>query len=272
MRMLSALALVLLIAVAGCGDDTPTSTEDDSLLVALRVVDSDGEPLPDMRVNVANSILVDGVRGAAVNSALHVPLDLEEQSRVRMNVEDLHGTRVASLVDDVLPGGSNVVLWSGLDDSGNTVPAGRYTIRVYVFDIETSARVLLDEAEVFLDRDGDSHVVGTTGADGRLVLTDETLFPGLFLLGEMDAVDEQGEVVGVLQVLAGASFWAWPATGGPAVWTESTLFYGSNSVELVYEPGKSAMPAAAALPAAVSGAETPEQETALGIPYPNPFR
>jgi endoglucanase len=56
------------------------------------------------------------------------PLDGEEH--VRVEIYDVRGRRLRTLVDGVRPAGSNVVAWDARDRSGNRLTAGVYWCRI----------------------------------------------------------------------------------------------------------------------------------------------
>ncbi|MFH1277491.1 MAG: M6 family metalloprotease domain-containing protein [Candidatus Eisenbacteria bacterium] len=63
---------------------------------------------------------------------------------VRLNIFDVRGRRIASLVDGEVSAGSNQAVWSGMDGAGNRVPPGVYFARLEGPDfVETRKIVLL---------------------------------------------------------------------------------------------------------------------------------
>jgi len=59
-----------------------------------------------------------------------VSFDLPEAGRVRVEVIDVRGRRVAVLGDALLPAGLHEIPWNGTDDEGRTVAAGVYFLRL----------------------------------------------------------------------------------------------------------------------------------------------
>jgi flagellar hook assembly protein FlgD len=56
---------------------------------------------------------------------------LPYESKVKLEVLDVYGNVVKTLVDDVLPAGEyNTILWDGTDASGNLAPSGNYIYRL----------------------------------------------------------------------------------------------------------------------------------------------
>jgi hypothetical protein len=60
-----------------------------------------------------------------------IPFVLPYESKVKLEVLDVYGNVVKTLVDDVLPAGEyNTILWDGTDASGNLAPSGNYIYRL----------------------------------------------------------------------------------------------------------------------------------------------
>ncbi|MGH7730705.1 MAG: FlgD immunoglobulin-like domain containing protein, partial [Candidatus Eiseniibacteriota bacterium] len=59
-----------------------------------------------------------------------IPFDLPRESQVRLEVFDLLGRRVATVVDATYPGGTHAVEWDLRDASGGTVRPGVYVYRM----------------------------------------------------------------------------------------------------------------------------------------------
>ena len=54
------------------------------------------------------------------------------KSLVKLEVIDIFGNTIVTLLNGEQPSGSNSVRWNGTDASGNTVAAGRYIYRMSV--------------------------------------------------------------------------------------------------------------------------------------------
>ena len=64
------------------------------------------------------------------SSAVTIPMTLGQPGVVRIDVYDLTGRIVSTVLDGELGGGQQSVVWGLTDGSGRTVPSGLYTIRV----------------------------------------------------------------------------------------------------------------------------------------------
>jgi len=59
-----------------------------------------------------------------------VPFTLADPAETSVEVFDLHGRRVRTLIDEWLPAGGHDAVWDGLDDAGSRVTAGVYFVRL----------------------------------------------------------------------------------------------------------------------------------------------
>jgi hypothetical protein len=64
------------------------------------------------------------------NPSTSIGFHLPERSRVRIDVYDVTGRLMATLLDGVCPGGSHTVEWNGLDRAGSRVSSGVYFYRL----------------------------------------------------------------------------------------------------------------------------------------------
>ncbi|MFO7655271.1 MAG: YCF48-related protein, partial [Candidatus Krumholzibacteriia bacterium] len=64
------------------------------------------------------------------NPATEIAFTLPAASPVRLNVHDLRGRRVASLIDGVQEAGTHRIRWDGRDDGGRSLPSGLFLARL----------------------------------------------------------------------------------------------------------------------------------------------
>jgi hypothetical protein len=60
------------------------------------------------------------------NPVTRIPFALQSRTRVRLDIHDVRGARLATLIDDDLAAGTHDVQWSGRDDRGRPVASGVY--------------------------------------------------------------------------------------------------------------------------------------------------
>ncbi len=71
------------------------------------------------------------------NPRTTIPIELDEEARVRLAVYDLRGGLIRVLVDERLPAGRHSVRWDGRGDAGQGVAAGSYVVRLSARGDET---------------------------------------------------------------------------------------------------------------------------------------
>jgi len=64
------------------------------------------------------------------NPATHIAYDLPQELKVRIEVFDLLGRQVCTLVDETKQAGKYIVTWNGRDQSGKVVSSGIYMYRI----------------------------------------------------------------------------------------------------------------------------------------------
>ncbi len=81
------------------------------------------------------------------NPSTILPYRLPTRARVRLDVFNLLGQRLSTLVDEVKPAGSHTAAWDGRDGSGRALSAGVYLYRLTAGEVRrTRSMVLLDGA------------------------------------------------------------------------------------------------------------------------------
>jgi len=97
--------------------------------------------IPDPRVGGAP--VLHPARPNPFRSATTVTFDLTRPGAVRLSVYDVSGRRVATLLNEVREAGSHNVPWSGRGDSGNSLPAGLYFVRLDAAGMTRTTKLLL---------------------------------------------------------------------------------------------------------------------------------
>ena len=77
------------------------------------------------------------------NSGTLIPIDLAASGRVRLEIFDVLGQRVSTLVDEWAEAGRYAVAWEGRSGSGAGVAAGVYLLRLHTSGLAVSGRVVL---------------------------------------------------------------------------------------------------------------------------------
>jgi hypothetical protein len=77
------------------------------------------------------------------NPRTEVSFELAEATRVRVDVHDVRGRLIRTLIDESRPAGSHAVTWNGKDNRGSTVASGTYYLRFVAGDRVDTRKVAL---------------------------------------------------------------------------------------------------------------------------------
>ena len=77
------------------------------------------------------------------NPATTISFDLPESTTVRLEVYDIMGRRIATLVNGQYAAGRYEARWDARTDAGNTVASGIYIYRLQTGLFEASGRMVL---------------------------------------------------------------------------------------------------------------------------------
>ena len=77
------------------------------------------------------------------NAGVTIPFELAYQARATLSVYDVLGRNIATLVDQVLVGGSHSAAWDGRDKWGQPAASGAYFFRLNAGDFAAQGRILL---------------------------------------------------------------------------------------------------------------------------------
>lgn len=84
-----------------------------------------------------------GARPNPFNPRTEIRFELASATRVRIDVHDVRGHLVRTLVDESKPSGMHSVLWDGTDESGRRVASGTYYLRLTADDRVETRKVSL---------------------------------------------------------------------------------------------------------------------------------
>jgi hypothetical protein len=246
-----ALAALILTGIVSACSDTDTVTGPRPFHVVLEVTDPDGRSVPGLELGMAPDTpwYVDGTsrRDSAFapaeqllqpypnpSNGFRIPFSLDATSRVALTVEDIEGVTVRALVDGQMEAGARTAFWDGHGDSGALMPSGVYTAHLVVRDLDTET-VLLDDSRRMLLAVFDQMKLGPTDPKGRIVLEDKKLFPFLYDVPDMPAVDANGAVVGAIKLGPTVRFYFTdPSTGTIRRYDRDVA--GSATLSFVWNP------------------------------------
>lgn len=96
---------------------------------------------PSMRPTVHRLV---GAYPNPFNPRTEVSFELAEATHVRVDVHDVRGRLIRTLINESRPSGLHAVMWNGRDNSGSTVASGTYYLRFNAGDrVETRKVALL---------------------------------------------------------------------------------------------------------------------------------
>jgi len=198
MKRLIVVALICCTCLLpACGDDDPVTPE--SFLVTLNVRDAEDNPVPGLYLTLLseNPYMQDG-KLADTRGAVRVEFMLPVSCDVRLTIEDVAGRLVRNLIDEPLPAGVHSMMWGGRDDEQVHQPSGRYTVRLLASDDGGDTHIEQTTDVLMATTSHDIYSVGATNDQGELKLTDKTLFPHLYDREPMEAMNENGEIMGLI--------------------------------------------------------------------------
>ncbi len=77
------------------------------------------------------------------NPAVQLRFELRRSDRVRLEVFDVRGRKVHTVVDEELPAGSHAYMWGGEDDGARSVASGVYFVRLQADGVSQTSRLVL---------------------------------------------------------------------------------------------------------------------------------
>jgi photosystem II stability/assembly factor-like uncharacterized protein len=93
--------------------------------------------------NVEAGAFLSAVQPNPFGNTARIELATSRDGRLRLQVFDVAGRRVRTLVDEVRPAGRRSVAWDGTDDSGSSLPSG-----VYFYSLETGGERFVRKATI----------------------------------------------------------------------------------------------------------------------------
>lgn len=258
--------------LGACGDDPAGPPRGFSL--SVRVVDPAGQPVPDLELLMLmdSDFYQDG--RAAAKAAVRIPVVLAIPATITVTVEDVTGATVRTLFEGVRPAGPAMLVWDGRDDAGVHQASGLYRARLVARD--DADQVLYDGTQpMFMALlDFDRATAGVTNGEGSIVVHDQRLFPHLYGEVPMQALDENGDVVGPFPLTSRTRFYLRDLRYGHIERFDLEVQRSGQVVVLnwqgVDDGGKRASPPV--VPVACAPAiDPPEAPFELRQPFPNPF-
>jgi flagellar hook assembly protein FlgD len=77
------------------------------------------------------------------NPTTKIKYELPKESFVSINIYDLKGAKIKSLVNSKQSAGYKEILWNGLNSSGSKLPAGLYFLTIQTEEYYNSKKMIL---------------------------------------------------------------------------------------------------------------------------------
>ena len=143
------------------------------------------------------------------NPSTVIPYQLPTAALVRLEVFNVLGQRVATLVDGERPAGAHTAVWTATDEAGQAVSAGVYIYRLAVGDAMATGRMVLVDGQAGVPAAAASGPADAAALDGPVVASrSEMPVYGLAVFGD-----------------------------GLATYVDSAFVLGSGPVEVVLDGG-----------------------------------
>jgi len=273
MRIAGFLFALALLGLVACSDDGTTPGDDFS--VRLRVVDQEGDPVPnlDLLLVMDSPFYQDGF--AAGKAAVAFGWMTDTPGRVDVTVEDAAGAVIRHLYADTLRVGASRIMWDGRDDEGQHQYSGLYWACAKA-SFNDGALIEERREPMFLAiLDFDQATLGTTNSFGEIYLKDKRLFPRLYGEVAMGARDENGDSLGSFPLVNETRFYLWDRRGSGHGEHFIRAVTGSGQlIEYTWSgvfPAPAAAPAPGPAPAPAPAAKRAGPWFQMEPPYPNPF-
>ena len=264
------LLVLTVLAGIGCSDDDSVVVPPD-FQVTIRITDPQGFPVEglDMSLVPDTPFYQDGAKSPDYRPSVIIPFVVEHESNVRMSLEDIEGTEVRLLWEELAPQGVHQMVWNGLGEDEQRLASGVYTVHLVVMNPATDEVILDDRADMLMAiMDPARMSVGTSDAEGRIILRDKRLFPYLYDPADIPAVNENGDIMGTIRFTALMRFMLTDLTNGGSRRFDREIT-GPATLDFVWDISKADYSFQA--DPVETGAPIDPIITNLGQPFPCPF-
>ena len=77
------------------------------------------------------------------NPSTNISFAVASESYVRIDIYNIRGQRIATLLDEEMPTGYHNIIWHGIDDNDRKVSSGVYFFRMIADDFVSVRRMIL---------------------------------------------------------------------------------------------------------------------------------
>lgn len=246
MRLLVCFALAgALSFVLACDEDEgPLNNGDEDFSLTITVLDSDGAPVPHLRVSSWNHL--DGVdyavsiaAGVGKNPAdpmatTTISFGLTENCNYVLTIRDLEDSLIRSFDNIGEPGEPGVI---DIDWYQQNLHSGAYK---YTLEANTT-EPFTDTKYAYLHLfDADIDTIGHTNADGVFETINRRFFPNTYNLPPQVKTSVSPDSLGTFQILDTVHFVLKDTNTGHFMWFDSVVVNGENTFDITWNPTESA--------------------------------
>ena len=180
--------VLLLLSACDNGSDTVGN------FFSIRVVDAADEPVAGLEVRVNNAGFDDDYFMGRLQTTIH--FETQEAHHVDLDVYDLFGGHIRTLLAQNLSAGSHAISWNGRDADANPVNIGGTNVFRYeltVIGADSTEIIFQDSKYMCMTLSlGTEGIIDTTGYEGWLAYNNKLAFPHLVYQEELARTNEDG--------------------------------------------------------------------------------
>ena len=184
------ILIILGLLLLSCTNDK----SDEGELFSLDVVDSAGNPVSGLLVDINNAV-ANGQWGGRPETT--IPFKVGRGCNIKLEIFDLQNELVRTLIDQPLAAGDHSVIWNGHNNDDEQANFGGTNVfRYQMTAIDTTSGEILYQKSKYMCMElllySYLSQVGSTDEEGSFCLENKLAFPHLFNLGEQEKYDEDG--------------------------------------------------------------------------------
>jgi hypothetical protein len=197
-KIICRLSIFAILFSFGCHDNPVDDFSENSFSVEIRVVDSLGNPIPNIKVSIWNTInyltpLSKVNSNNEINASTTIPYTIAQQCFVNVTIYDLNNEIVRELVSGQYQAGAYEVEWS------TSLANGVYKCILFTSSDSLHSSVLFKDSMYvsLISPDPTISLIGLTNNEGSIKVTNKLLFPHLYNLPLIPQTSEVGpEIIG----------------------------------------------------------------------------
>jgi len=101
------------------------------------------QSIDDKAITTPNDFVLSQNYPNPFNSATTIDYSIPRQSRVTIDIYNLLGQKVKSLINEIIPAGNYTAIWDGTDSNNRSVSSGVYYYRISAGDMTDTKKLVL---------------------------------------------------------------------------------------------------------------------------------